>query len=114
MLAAGVLASLLLMQADAELTRAREKIDAIDTRIVDLLNQRARVVAHVGEVKRKAGLPVHAPEREAAVIRKAGEQAVRSGGPLPAAVTERIYRALVEQMRAWEEQLVSAPAPAPK
>jgi chorismate mutase / prephenate dehydratase len=114
MLAAGVLAGLLLMQADVELAKAREKIDAIDTRIVDLLNERAKVVAHVGEVKRKAGLPVHAPDREAAVIRKAGERAERSGGPLPAAVAERIYRALVQQMRAWEEQLVSAPAAAPK
>lgn len=114
MLAAGVLAGVLLMQADVELAKAREKIDSIDIRIVDLLNERAKVVAYVGGVKREAGLPVLARDREAAVIRKAGERSARSGGPLPAAVAERIYRTLVEQMRLWEETLVSAPEPARK
>jgi chorismate mutase-like protein len=108
MLAAGVLAALLAFQADAELAKARQRIDAIDTRIVDLLNERARVVEEVGEIKRKAGLPVYVPDREAAVVKRAGERSARSGGPLPASVVERIYKSLVEQMREWESKSAAA------
>ncbi len=109
LIASAALAGLLLFQADAELAKARQQIDSIDARIVDLLQERARVVEHVGEIKRKAGLPVYVPDREAAVVRRAGERAAHSKGPLPSAVIERIYKALVTQMREWEAEVSGAP-----
>ena len=38
--------------ADAELTRLREQIDAVDRAILDQLNARARLVESVGRLKR--------------------------------------------------------------
>ena len=49
--------------SDNKLTPLREKIDAIDARILDLLNQRARVAEEVGHVKAETNAPVFRPER---------------------------------------------------
>jgi chorismate mutase len=78
----------------------REQIDSLDQRIVELFQERARVVEEVGNLKREAHLPVTAPSREQQVIEKAEELA--KGGPLPAEAVGRIYQKLVEEMRNWE------------
>jgi chorismate mutase len=86
-----------------QLAAYRQQIDSIDQRIVDLLQERARVVAGVGNLKREAHLPVTVPGREQQVIAKA--QDLAKGGPLPAAAVGRIYQKLVEEMRNWESSL---------
>jgi chorismate mutase-like protein len=86
-----------------QLAAYRVQIDSIDQRIVDLLQERARVVAEVGNLKREAHLPVTVPGREQQVIAKA--QDLAKGGPLPAAAVGRIYQKLVEEMRNWESNL---------
>ncbi len=86
-----------------QLAAYRQQIDSIDQRIVDLLQERARVVAEVGNLKREAHLPVTVPGREQQVIAKA--QDLAKGGPLPADAVGRIYQKLVEEMRNWESNL---------
>ena len=81
----------------------RQQIDSIDQRIVELLQERARVVAEVGNLKREAHLPVTVPGREQQVIATARDLA--KGGPLPADAVGRIYQKLVEEMRNWESNL---------
>jgi chorismate mutase len=83
-----------------QLATYREQIDSLDQRIVELFQQRARVVEEVGNIKRQAHLPVTVPGRERQVIEKAEELA--KGGPLPAEAVGRIYQKLVEEMRNWE------------
>ena len=46
----------------------RERIDAIDREILRGLNERARVVQRVGELKRTAGSPVYEPSRERRIV----------------------------------------------
>jgi chorismate mutase / prephenate dehydratase len=82
------------------LEACRQQIDSLDQRIVELVQQRARVVEEVGNIKREAHLPVTVPSREQQVIEKAQELA--KGGPLPAEAVGRIYQKLVEEMRNWE------------
>jgi chorismate mutase len=84
----------------------RQQIDSIDQRLVDLIQQRARVVEEVGKIKREAHLPVTVPSREQQVIEKA--QDLAKGGPLPAAAVGRIYQKIVEEMRNWETELGAA------
>ena len=84
----------------------RRQIDSLDQRIVELVQQRARVVEEIGNIKREAHLPVTVPSREQQVIAKAEELA--KGGPLPAEAVGRIYQKLVEEMRSWEAQLDAA------
>ena len=83
-----------------QLATYRQQIDSIDQRIVELLQERARVVEKVGAIKREAHLPVTVPGREQQVIEKAQELA--KGGPLPAEAVGRIYQKVVEEMRNWE------------
>jgi chorismate mutase/prephenate dehydratase len=93
-----------------QLATYRDQIDSLDQRIVELIQERARVVEKVGETKREAHLPVTVPSREQQVIEKAQELA--KGGPLPPEAVGRIYQKLVEEMRDWEAKLDSAAVPA--
>ena len=90
-----------------QLAAYRRQIDSIDQRIVELLQERARVVEEVVNIKRQAHLPVTVPSREQQVIAKARDLA--KGGPLPADAVGRIYQKLVEEMRDWEANLDAAP-----
>ncbi|MFO0830919.1 MAG: prephenate dehydratase [Phycisphaerales bacterium] len=74
------------------LARVRSRIDALDRRLVALLNERSEWVVKVGEYKRSAGLPVYAPHREAEVLQRALD---RNTGPLPAGTLEAVYRELM-------------------
>ena len=85
------------------LEACRQQIDSLDQRIVELVQERARVVEEVGDIKREAHLPVTVPSREQQVIAKA--QDLAKGGPLPAEAVGRIYQKLVEEMRNWEAKL---------
>jgi chorismate mutase len=85
------------------LQACRQEIDSLDRHIVELIEQRARVVQKIGGIKREAHLPVAAPAREKQVIERAQELAKE--GPLPADAVGRIYEKLVTQMRMWEAGL---------
>jgi chorismate mutase / prephenate dehydratase len=88
------------------LAACRQQIDSIDQRLVELIEERARVVQDVGAIKQEAHLQVTDTSREQAVIQKAEDLA--KGGPLPAQAVGRIYQKLVEEMRNWEAGLTSS------
>ncbi len=89
------------MPADS-LDSHRVKIDALDAQIVDLLNQRARVVIEIGKIKQEQNAPIYAPDREKAVMSK-----VRAfnKGPLPDRCLEAVYRELMSGSFALERPL---------
>ena len=88
---------------ETRLGACRKQIDETDQQIVALLNQRARIVAEVGKIKREAHLPVAAPAREQQVL----DHIVQLGGAglLPPDRLRRIYQTLIQEMRTWEEGL---------
>src|SRR3954469_3265608 len=90
-----------LPQIQVKLTQNRVQIDQIDRQIVALLNQRAAVVARIGDLKKEANLPVAAPAREEQVLNLAVENG--KAGPLPPAAIRRIYQVILNEMRTWEE-----------
>ncbi len=65
----------------AELTALRDQIDEVDKALLDLLAKRPELVAEVGEVKSKYGLPIYVPEREAAMLASRREEAAALGVP---------------------------------
>ena len=77
----------------------RVRIDAIDGRLLALLNERAGVAMAIGEIKRAEGSPAFRPEREAAVID--GLKAVNAG-PLPASSVAPIWREIMSACRGLE------------
>lgn len=76
----------------ASLDELRRRIDEIDSALIRLLNDRARVVVEVGRYKRDTGTPIYAPHRESAVLKKV---LAMNPGPLPARTVEAIYRELM-------------------
>jgi len=47
-----------------KLADLRKKIDEIDDKLIDLLNERAKIVIEVGNLKKSEKLDFHAPSRE--------------------------------------------------
>ncbi|WP_018968721.1 prephenate dehydratase [Rubritalea marina] len=80
----------------------RKRIDAIDTQLIDLMNQRAECVHIVGEIKKKEGLQIYAPEREEALLRKL---VAMSEGRLPEKSIRAIYREIMSAALALEDDL---------
>jgi chorismate mutase/prephenate dehydratase len=93
------------MNTDDKLKPLREKIDAIDAQLLDLLNQRARVAQEVGHVKAETNAPVFRPEREAQVLRRLGD---RNPGPLPTPDIQTIFREVMSACRALERRVIVA------
>jgi len=91
----------------AKLAPLRARIDDLDAKILDLLNQRARTAQEVGEAKQESGAdsPVLRPEREAQVIR--GLQA-RNPGPLPAAAVSAVWTEIMSACRGLERGMTVA------
>lgn len=90
---------------DEQLQPLRAAIDALDGRLVDLLNERARLATQVGRIKHDAGAPVFRPEREAEVLRRIAE---RNGGPLGAEALTNVFREVMSACRALEQHLTVA------
>jgi 3-deoxy-7-phosphoheptulonate synthase len=80
----------------------RDRIDTIDEAILELLNERAELALRVGRIKDATGAPVHAPEREAAVIEHVTAAA---DGPLHSSAVERLFRAIIAETRAVQTVL---------
>ncbi|MCI7345866.1 MAG: prephenate dehydratase domain-containing protein [Eubacteriales bacterium] len=53
-----------------KLTQARNKISEIDVKMAELFEERMRASEDVAEYKRKCGLPIEDPQREAELIRR--------------------------------------------
>ncbi|HEY0211961.1 bifunctional chorismate mutase/prephenate dehydrogenase [Acerihabitans sp.] len=65
----------------AELNALRDQIDEVDKSLLALLARRLHLVAEVGEVKSRYGLPIYAPDREAAMLASRRQEAAAQGVP---------------------------------
>ena len=84
----------------AELRRLRRRIDALDRRIVRLLNERAGLARDVGRAKALEGRrSVRDPEREREVLLRV---TIANEGPTPQADLLAIYRRLFAVARSLE------------
>lgn len=62
-----------------ELDNLRQNIDKTDQELISILKRRLQLVAKVGEVKSRIGVPVYAPEREASMLAKRRRDAEMHG-----------------------------------
>jgi chorismate mutase/prephenate dehydratase len=84
-----------------ELRRLRRRIDALDRRIVALLNERARLAREAGQAKSKAGRAVRDAEREREILLRV---TMANEGPLPQADLLALYRRLFAATRDLERR----------
>ncbi|MGA3043241.1 MAG: chorismate mutase [Bryobacteraceae bacterium] len=74
----------------------RVSIDELDLRLLQLLNDRTRVVEEIGRVKRAAKLPIYEPRREDQVFENITKH---NGGPLTPDAVKRIFERIIDEMR---------------
>ena len=79
----------------------RKKIDDLDRKLVDLLNERARCAQAIGRLKRGTNQPVYEPDREK-VIHENVHRCNR--GPLTDRDLTMIYERLIDVMRKIQKE----------
>ncbi len=77
----------------------RLRIDAIDRKMVRLLNERAGCAIALGGIKQERGLPIYQPAREEEVL---GNVQRSNGGPLEPEALRRLFERIIDESRRIE------------
>jgi chorismate mutase len=78
----------------------RKRIDELDRKLVELLNQRAQCAVEIGRLKRNTKLPVYEPDRERIIL----ENVCRvNAGPLSDAALKQVYERIIDVMRSIQK-----------
>lgn len=88
-------------EAVAALGRCRESIDDVDRRILDLLNERTRIVENIGRIKQEQALPIYEPAREDQVF---ANVTGNNSGPLTHDAAKRIFERIIDEMRRIQKE----------
>jgi len=83
----------------------RKAIDALDAKLVALLNERTKHVLGIGEIKRKAGEEIYVPSRERQVFQRIIKN---NAGPITDASLRAIYREIMSSALALEKSMTIA------
>jgi len=74
----------------------RKKIDELDQKLVELLNERAAAAKAIGALKRNTQMPIYEPDREREIFDNARKN---NAGPLPDRELVQIFERIVDVMR---------------
>ena len=85
----------------ARLSECRVLIDAVDLRILELLNERTSIVQEIGKVKQTLTLPIYEPKREEQVFANITSH---NEGPLPNDAVKRVFERIIDEMRSVQQQ----------
>ena len=84
-----------------EIADWRKRIDEIDKKLLELLNQRARYAIEIGKIKSENNMNVYDPEREKSIIAHIREL---NKGPLSDDAAQRLFEYLIKESRQIEEK----------
>ncbi len=90
------------MEKDQKLKHLREKIEAVDDEILQLLNRRAEIVLEVGKLKSKGNMDFYDPRRESGVLNRL---ALQNSGPFPAHAVSPVFHEIISACRSLEVKL---------
>ncbi len=82
-----------------EIEKIRKKIDHLDEKILDLLDERGKLTAEIGEIKKEKGLKPFSPERENKILSKLDKRETA----LPTEGLKAIYREIISSCRRIQE-----------
>lgn len=85
---------------DQRIINIRNAIDAVDRRIIALLQERATLAREIGKVKKELGLSVLDPAREGKIRKKLAQG---PQGPMDAEQLVRIYEMIMSESRRLQE-----------
>ena len=78
------------------LAACRDQIDVLDRQILELLNQRTRIVEQIGRIKQELDLPIYEPRREDEVFSNVTGHNL---GPLTGEGVRRVFERIIDEMR---------------
>ncbi len=84
---------------DDEFAAWRARIDTLDLELINLLNQRAQCAIEIGRIKRRLGLAIYDPGREAVILDMMLRQ---NPGPLDQASVRRLFERIIDESRRIE------------
>ena len=79
-----------------QLADCRKRIDAVDLRILALLNERTQIVEEIGRIKQHLTLPIYEPKREDQVFHNVTSN---NPGPLSGEAVKRVFERIIDEMR---------------
>ena len=82
----------------------RNKIDEIDQKLVELLNERAHYADEIGKIKELLGLEAYSPKREQEVIENILKH---NKGPLNNLALRRLFERIIDESRKLEREAMS-------
>ena len=74
----------------------RRKIDELDIRLVEILNERARAAQEIGKLKRNTNMPIYEPDREKLIFENVQKA---NSGPLPDSELRQVFERIIDVMR---------------
>ena len=77
----------------------RRRIDDLDKKLVELLNERSRCALEIGKIKQAEHIPLYQPEREREVLENAERN---NSGPLTDAAIRRLFERIIDEARSAE------------
>lgn len=87
------------MSEDKTIDDWRIRIDEIDCELVALFNERAQCAIEIGHIKRRLGLEVYSPKREAQVMENVTGA---NKGPLDSDAVKRLFERIIDESRRIE------------
>jgi chorismate mutase/prephenate dehydratase len=85
-----------------KLDELRKKIDEVDDKILNLLNERASIVKKVGEIKKKIKANFYVPYRETEIIKRLQS---KTKGPFPKSAIKPVFREIISACLSLEKPL---------
>jgi chorismate mutase len=77
----------------------RRRIDEIDRQLVELFNERTKCAIEIGHIKKRVGLEIYSPGREAQVL---ANVTAANAGPLDAEAIRRLFERVIDEARRIE------------
>lgn len=77
----------------------RRRMDEIDKKLVELLNERCKCALQIGHLKQQQNVPLYQPAREKEVLANAEHN---NEGPLSHAAIRRLFERIIDEARSAE------------
>lgn len=84
----------------------RKKIDELDRKMVELLNERAKAAQEIGRLKRSTAMPIYEPDREKRIFENV--KAVNKG-PLSGLDVTQVFERIIDIMRNLQKNEIVPP-----
>jgi chorismate mutase len=77
----------------------RRRMDGIDKKLVELLNERCKCALEIGHIKQQSHIPLYQPAREKEVLANAENN---NQGPLSHDAIRRLFERIIDEARSAE------------